>query len=96
MSQVLIILILITVPGTGLEPAHLAAYAPETYVSTNFTIRAFGEILQELKLIVPGTGLEPAQLAPYAPQTYVSTNFTTRAELIFRDGKSKKLEDWPK
>lgn len=29
-----------TVPGTGLEPAHLAAYAPETYVSTNFTIRA--------------------------------------------------------
>lgn len=29
------------VPGTGLEPAHLAAYAPETYASTNSAIRAF-------------------------------------------------------
>ena len=28
------------VPGTGLEPAHLAAYAPKAYVYTNFTIRA--------------------------------------------------------
>jgi hypothetical protein len=28
------------VPGTGLEPAYLAAYAPQTYVSTNFTTRA--------------------------------------------------------
>lgn len=30
----------ITVPETGLEPAHLAAYAPQAYVYTNFTIRA--------------------------------------------------------
>ena len=29
-----------TVPGTGLEPAYLTAYAPQTYVSTNFTTRA--------------------------------------------------------
>ena len=29
-----------SVPGTGLEPAHLAAYAPQTYVSTNSTTRA--------------------------------------------------------
>ena len=29
------------VPGTGLEPAHLAAYAPKAYVSTNSTIRAW-------------------------------------------------------
>ena len=28
------------VPGTGLEPAYLTAYAPQTYVSTNFTTRA--------------------------------------------------------
>ncbi len=28
------------VPGTGLEPASLSALAPETSVSTNFTIRA--------------------------------------------------------
>ena len=28
------------VPGTGFEPASLAAYAPQTYVSTNFTTRA--------------------------------------------------------
>gem|GEM_PF-4289984 len=28
------------VPGTGLEPAHLAAYAPETYASTNSATRA--------------------------------------------------------
>ena len=28
------------VPGTGLEPARLAAYAPKAYVYTNFTIRA--------------------------------------------------------
>ena len=28
------------VPGTGLEPAQLAPYAPQTYVSTNFTTRA--------------------------------------------------------
>lgn len=30
----------ISVPGTGLEPASLWALAPETSVSTNFTIRA--------------------------------------------------------
>lgn len=29
------------VPRTGLEPAYLAAYAPEAYVSTNFTTWAF-------------------------------------------------------
>ena len=28
------------VPGTGLEPAHLAACAPETHASTNSAIRA--------------------------------------------------------
>jgi len=28
------------VPWTGLEPAHLSKYAPQTYVSTNFTTRA--------------------------------------------------------
>jgi hypothetical protein len=86
------------VPGTGLEPAHLAAYAPETYVSTNFTIRARAEcfssnsiaILQcYVNFVVPGTGLEPAQLAPYAPQTYVSTNFTTRANSV-KGSKTKK------
>ena len=32
------------VPGTGLEPAHLAAYAPQTYVSTNSTTRALRTI----------------------------------------------------
>ena len=31
----------IKVPWTGLEPAHLSKYAPQTYVSTNFTTRAF-------------------------------------------------------
>ena len=30
----------IWVPETGLEPAHLSKYAPQTYVSTNFTTRA--------------------------------------------------------
>ena len=30
------------VPGTGLEPACLTAYASETYVSANFTTRAKG------------------------------------------------------
>ena len=28
------------VPGGGLEPPHLAAYAPQTYLSTNSNIRA--------------------------------------------------------
>ena len=28
------------VPETGLEPAHLMAYAPKAYVYTNFTTRA--------------------------------------------------------
>lgn len=28
------------VRGGGLEPPHLSAYAPQTYVSTNSTIRA--------------------------------------------------------
>jgi hypothetical protein len=28
------------VPRAGLEPAHLAAHAPETCVSTNFTTSA--------------------------------------------------------
>jgi hypothetical protein len=34
--------LLTLVPGTGLEPAHLAELEPESSVSTNFTIRAFG------------------------------------------------------
>ena len=29
------------VPETGLEPAHLAVYAPKAYVYTNFTTRAY-------------------------------------------------------
>lgn len=29
-----------TVPGTGLEPAQHEPYAPQAYVSTNFTTRA--------------------------------------------------------
>ncbi len=29
------------VPGTGLEPAHLTAWASKTHVSTNFTTRAY-------------------------------------------------------
>ena len=33
------------VPGTGLEPALLSKYAPETYASTNSAIRAFTLIL---------------------------------------------------
>ena len=37
------------VPGTGLEPAHLAAYAPETYASTNSAIRAFHRLTFVLK-----------------------------------------------
>ena len=28
------------VPGTEVESAYLSAYAPQTYVSTNFTTRA--------------------------------------------------------
>ncbi len=31
---------LFSVPGTGLEPALLSKYAPETYASTNSAIRA--------------------------------------------------------
>ena len=30
----------LNVPGGGLEPPHLAAYAPQTYLSTNSNIRA--------------------------------------------------------
>ena len=69
------------VPKAGLEPAYLAAHAPETCVSTNFTTSALLPSLEgEVRVkIVPGTGLEPAYLTAYAPQTYVSTNFTTRA-----------------
>ncbi len=71
------------VPKAGLEPAYLAAHAPETCVSTNFTTSACTlpsrKVVSSGGRLVPGTGLEPAQLAPYAPQTYVSTNFTTRA-----------------
>ena len=29
----------------GLEPLHLAAYAPQAYVSTNFTTRALYDIV---------------------------------------------------
>ncbi len=32
------------VPGTGLEPARLSAYAPQTYVSTSSTTRAGRQI----------------------------------------------------
>jgi site-specific DNA recombinase len=38
-----------SVPGGGLEPPHLAAYAPQTYLSTNSNIRA-----KELQIIKKG------------------------------------------
>ena len=37
----------VLVPWTGLEPAHLAKYAPQTYVSTNFTTRANFSMYEE-------------------------------------------------
>ncbi len=38
-----------SVPEAGLEPARRKPYAPETYVSTNFTTRA-GLVLSNVKL----------------------------------------------
>ena len=38
---------LTVVPGTGVEPARLAAYAPQAYVYTNFTIPALFTILPD-------------------------------------------------
>ena len=40
------------VPTRGLEPPHLAAYAPQAYVYTNFTTSANG-------CCVVARGLEP-------------------------------------
>lgn len=36
----LLLLFSFLVPGTGLEPARIAPYAPQTYVSTSSTTRA--------------------------------------------------------
>ena len=56
---------LIVVPRTGLEPAHLAAHAPETCASTNSATWAFyDENLFLIALFVQNverkTGLGPA------------------------------------
>ena len=61
-------------PETGLEPALLSKYAPETYASTNSAIRA---IYTLFKLSVSTTRLELARLAAPPPQSGVSTNSTT-------------------
>jgi hypothetical protein len=49
---------------TGLEPAHLSAYAPQTYVSTNSTtaaptefVREVGRKLQRKPSLVNGQGI---------------------------------------
>ena len=39
------------VPETGLEPAHLAAYAPKAYVYTNFTTRARVHIILDYLIL---------------------------------------------
>ena len=43
------------VPGTGLEPALLAKYAPETYASTNSAIRAQNDCKNTLIFITNNT-----------------------------------------
>ena len=48
----LIVRVLFFVPRTGVEPAHLSIYAPETYASTNSAIGAL--------VIVPRTRVELA------------------------------------
>ena len=64
------------VPETGLEPALLSKYAPETYASTNSAIRANSTYLNNL-YFVSTTRLELARLAAPPPQSGVSTNSTT-------------------
>ena len=76
-------------PETGLEPALLAEYAPETYVSTNSTTRA--ERTNTLLLNVSTTRLELARLAAPPPQSGVSTNSTTWTYLLFRFAKLQLL-----
>lgn len=53
-----------SVPGTGLEPALLAKYAPETYASTNSATRAR---VSFLFFLVPRTRLELARLNRHYP-----------------------------
>ena len=54
------------VPGTGLEPALLSKYAPETYASTNSAIRALSFPLL-MDCLVPRTRLELARLNRHYP-----------------------------
>ena len=42
---------IVIVPRTGLEPAHLAAYAPETYASTNSATWAFAALAANSSLL---------------------------------------------
>ena len=58
------------VPGTGLEPALLAKYAPETYASTNSATRALlskESIFAMLFPLVPRTRLELARRYRHYP-----------------------------
>ena len=59
-----------SVPGTGLEPALLAKYAPETYASTNSATRALlskESIFAMLFPLVPRTRLELARRYRHYP-----------------------------
>ena len=79
------------VPGTGLEPAHLAIHAPETCASTNSATRA-GRIPISRNLVLENSDcrqlfLSGAQdktwtctpVTALPPQSSVSTNSTTWA-----------------
>ncbi len=47
------------VRSTGLEPARLAAYAPQTYVSTNSTTTAQQQLIAGGTLRISGSELKP-------------------------------------
>jgi hypothetical protein len=55
------------VPSAGLEPAWVAPYAPQTYVSTNSTTTARGERFYGLLgLCVEGCVAVPGSVVPVA------------------------------
>jgi hypothetical protein len=86
--------ILWVVPWTGLEPAHLAKYAPQTYVSTNFTTRANFSFYEEQMRTVAcphfsSSFCDPAGIRTQGPYIKSVLLYQLSYEIIFRFPKKR-------
>ena len=73
------------VRGVGLEPTYLTAYAPQTYVSTNFTTRAYRSAM----LVVRHREILLSSVAPVGQHSF-SKKYSGRSTVTTRAKKRPK------